>query len=113
MAFDSAHIVASTAPGLVFFDRRELNLLLELYGRMVGAGLWRDYAIDALKDAAVFSVFRRAAETPIYRIEKRPALGQRQGSWSVSAHGGLIIRRGHDLSQVLRVFDKARFAVVK
>jgi hypothetical protein len=113
MAFDSAHIAGSPAPGLVFFDRRELNLLLELYGRMVGAGLWRDYAIDALKDAAVFSVFRRSSETPIYRIEKRPALGQRQGAWSVSAHGGLVIRRGHDLTQVLRVFDRARFAVVK
>jgi hypothetical protein len=113
MAFDSAPITVSPASGLVFFDRRELTALLELYGRMVGAGLWRDYAIDALKDAAVFSVFRRAAETPIYRIEKRPALSQRQGAWSVSAHGGLVIRRGHDLAQVLRVFDRARFAVVK
>ena len=113
MAFDSAHSAATPALGLVSFDRRELNLLLELYGRMVGAGLWRDYAIDALKDAAVFSVFRRAAETPIYRIEKRPALGQRQGAWSVIAHGGLVIRRGHDLASVLRVFDRVRFAVVK
>jgi hypothetical protein len=113
MAFDSAHIAAPPAPGLVFFDRRELNLLLELYGRMVAAGVWRDYAIDALKDAAVFSVFRRSSETPIYRIEKHPALAQRQGAWSVVTHGGLIMRRGHDLSQVLRLFDRARFAVVK
>ena len=113
MAFDSAHIPAPVASGLVHFDRRELELLLRLYGRMVGAGHWRDYAIDGLKDAAVFSVFRRSTETPIYRIEKRPALAARQGSWSVTAHGGLVMRRGHDLAEVLRVFDRARFAVVK
>jgi hypothetical protein len=113
MAFDSAHLPAQAAPGLVHFDRRELELLLRLYGRMVGAGHWRDYAIDALKDAAVFSVFRRATETPIYRIEKRPSLGGRQGPWSVTAHGGLVMRRGHDLAEVLRVFDRTRFAVVE
>jgi hypothetical protein len=113
MAFDSAPIAAAHAQSLIYFDRRELDLLLSLYGRMVGAGLWRDYAIDALKDAAVFSVFRRASETPIYRIEKRPLLGQRQGAWSVLAHGGLVMRRGRDLAEVLRVFDRARFAVVK
>ncbi len=108
MAFDSA--AASPA---VFFDRRELDQLLYLYGRMVGAGHWRDYAIDALKDAAVFSVFRRYSETPIYRIEKRPHQSARQGAWSVTAHGGLIVKRGDDLNQVLKVFDKARFAVVE
>jgi hypothetical protein len=107
MAFDS---IAATPT--VFFDRRELDQLLNLYGRMVGAGHWRDYAIDALKDAAVFSVFRRSSETPIYRIEKRPHLEARQGAWSVTAHGGLILKRGHELGQVLKVFDRARFAVV-
>jgi hypothetical protein len=96
----------------VFFDRRELNQLLQLYGRMVAAGHWRDYAIDGLKDAAVFSVFRRASEAPFYRIEKRPALAARQGAWSIHAHGGLIVRRGHDLAQVLRFFDRRRFEVV-
>lgn len=114
MAFDSATLSAPGAAGSVFFDRDELETLLRLYGRMVGAGLWRDYAIDALKDAAVFSVFRRASEIPLYRIEKRPWLGgRRQGAWTVTAHGGLVLRRSHDLSQVLRVFDRARFAVVK
>jgi hypothetical protein len=109
MAFDS--IAAKSAS--VFFDRRELDQLLRLYGRMVVAGHWRDYAIDGLKDAAVFSVFRRSSETPIYRIEKRPHLAARQGVWSVTAHGGLVLKRGHDLDQVLKVFDRARFAVVK
>lgn len=109
MAFDS---VAAAQP-VVFFDRRELDQLFKLYGRMVGAGHWRDYAIDTLKDAAVFSVFRRASETPIYRIEKRPGAAARQGAWSVTAHGGLVVRRGPDLPQVLKVFDRARFAVVQ
>ena len=115
MAFDTAHSPAPPQPpaGVVFFDRQELNQLLSLYGRMVAAGHWRDYAIDGLKDAAVFSVFRRSSETPLYRIEKRPALSRRQGAWMVTAHGGVILRRGHELAQVLRLFDKARFAVVE
>ena len=112
MAFDSATASAPAPSGSVFFDRGELDLLLGLYGRMVGAGLWRDYAIDARKDVAVFSVFRRSCETPIYRIEKRAPSG-RQGPWTVTAPGGLVLRRGHDLVQVLRVLDRARFAVVE
>ena len=100
------------ATRIVFFNRLELNQLLQLYGRMVSAGHWRDYAIDGLRDAAVFSVFRRASEAPIYRIEKRPALAARQGAWLITAHGGLIVRRGHELGHVLRVFDKARFSLV-
>jgi hypothetical protein len=66
--------------GTVFFDRRELNLLLRLYGQMVAANEWRDYAIDGLRDLAVFSVFRRSQDQPLYRIEKRPALASRQGA---------------------------------
>jgi hypothetical protein len=97
---------------IVFFERKELNQLLGLYGRMVAAGHWRDYAIDGLKDAAVFSVFRRAADVPLYRIEKRPALARRQGQWMVTAHGGLVVKRGHELAQVLRVFDRDRFSIV-
>jgi hypothetical protein len=115
MAFDPAPSPpppTGPASAVVFFDRAELSLLLSLYGRMVAAGHWRDYAIDGLKDAAVFSVFRRASESPLYRIEKRPALARRQGAWTVTAHGGLVLRRGHELAQVLRVFDRARFAVV-
>ena len=97
---------------VVFFERKELDRLLRLYGQMVAAGEWRDYAIDGLKDAAVFSVFRRASEQPLYRIEKRPALARRQGAWSVTAQGGLVVRRGHDLENVLRFFDKQRLKVV-
>lgn len=96
----------------VFFERRELERLLSLYGRMVAAGEWRDYAIDGLSDAAVFSVFKRASEQPLYRIEKRPALARRQGAWAVLGQGGMVLRRGHELEQVLRLFDKGRFRLV-
>jgi hypothetical protein len=98
---------------VVFFERKELNQLLRLYGRMVAAGEWRDYAIDGLRDAAVFSVFRRASEQPLYRIEKRPDLARRQGAWSVVGAGGVILKRGHDLGPVLKIFDRGRFAVVE
>src|ERR1700753_2426382 len=101
------------ASPVVFFDRRELDQLLRLYGRQVPAGEWRDYAIDGLKDSAVFSVFRRASENPLYRIEKHPALARRQGAWAVVGQGGLILRRGHELTQVLKVFDTGRFKVVE
>jgi len=90
----------------VTFDRRELNRILDLYGRMVAMGEWRDYAIDFLKDRAVFSIFRRASEMPIYRIEKNPRLARRQGAYSVVSVTGLILKRGHELDRVLRVIDK-------
>ena len=94
------------------FSRRELNRILDLYGRMVAAGEWRDYAIDFLKDRAVFSVFRRASEVPIYRIEKNPKLARRQGAYSVISATGLIVRRGHELDRVLRAIDKSQLSVV-
>src|SRR5580704_18366192 len=103
----------SSGRGVTFFERPELDRLLRLYGRQVAAGEWRDYAIDGLKDAAVFSVFRRASEAPLYRIEKRPALARRQGAWAVIGQGGLILRRGHELEQVLRFFERDRFNVVE
>jgi len=90
----------------VTFDRRELNRILGLYGRMVAAGEWRDYAIDFLKDRAVFSVFRRSSEVPIYRIEKNLRNARRQGAYSVVSATGLIVRRGHELDRVLRVLDQ-------
>ncbi|MGE0562910.1 MAG: DUF2794 domain-containing protein [Pseudolabrys sp.] len=90
----------------VTFSRRELNRILGLYGRMVAAGEWRDYAIDFLKDRAVFSVFRRSSEVPIYRIEKDPQLARKQGAYSVISATGHIMRRGHDLDRVLLVLDK-------
>src|SRR5579885_997851 len=91
----------------VTFSRRELDRILSLYGRMVAAGEWRDYAIDFLKDRAVFSVFRRSSEVPIYRIEKNPRLARRQGAYSVVSATGLIVRRGHELDRVLRAIDKS------
>ena len=90
----------------VTFDRRELDRILNLYGRMVAAGEWRDYAIDFLKDRAVFSIFRRASEMPIYRIEKDPRLARRQGAYSVISVTGMILKRGHELDRVLRALDK-------
>ncbi len=101
-------IAPSAAPvNQVTFDRRELDRILNLYGRMVAAGEWRDYAIDFLKDRAVFSVFRRSSEMPIYRIEKNPKLARRQGAYSVVSATGLIVRRGHELDRVLRAIDKS------
>ncbi len=94
-------------PARVTFDRIELKRLFGLYGRKVAAGEWRDYAIDFLKDRAVFSVFRRACETPIYRIEKNPRLARRQGVYSVISATGLIVRRGPELDRVLRAIDRS------
>src|ERR1700748_2639381 len=91
----------------VTFNRRELDRILSLYGRKVAAGEWRDYAIDFLKDRAVFSVFRRASEMPVYRIEKSPKLARRQGAYSVISATGLIVRRGHELDGVLRAIDRS------
>ena len=90
----------------VTFHRTELDQLLDLYGKMVAAGEWRDYAIDHLTDRAVFSVFRRTSEVPLFQITKNPKLARRQGSWSVIAAGGRILKRGQELSRVLKVFDK-------
>jgi hypothetical protein len=91
----------------VMFERRELDRILRLYGRKVANGEWRDYAIDFLRDRAVFSIFRRACDVPIYRIEKRPRLARRQGAYSVISATGLILRRGHELEGVLRVLDRS------
>jgi hypothetical protein len=97
----------SVAPGSeVTFDRQELDRILSLYGRMVAAGEWRDYAIDFRRDRAVFSIFRRSCEMPIYRIEKNPKLARRQGAYSVVSVTGLILKRGHELDRVLRVLDR-------
>ena len=88
------------------FQRRELDALIQLYSSRVGTGEWRDYAIDMLKDRAVFSVFKRASEVPIYTIEKQPKRARRQGEWAVINANGLILKRGHDLRTVLKVLDK-------
>ncbi|NTS32668.1 DUF2794 domain-containing protein [Phyllobacterium sp. BT25] len=90
----------------VTFNRRELDQILRIYGFMVSAGEWRDYAIDHLMDRAVFSIFRRASEVPMFRVVKNPKLARKQGAYSVIAASGLILKRGHDLDRVLKVFDK-------
>ncbi len=90
----------------ITFQRRELDDLLRLYGRMVAANEWRDYAIDHLADRAVFSVFRRTSETPLYRIVKNPSLARRQGAWSVVSAAGFVLKRSPELQRVLGVFDK-------
>jgi hypothetical protein len=103
-----AQVRTAPAPvNQVTFSRRELNRILDLYGRKVAAGEWRDYAIDFLKDRAVFSVFRRTSEVPLYRIEKTPKLARRQGVYSVISATGLIVRRGHELDRVLRSIDSS------
>lgn len=105
--------IAPAGPsGKVWFDRFELNRILLVYGRMVAAGEWRDYAIGGEKDVAVFAIFRRAAEHPLYRIEKRPALSRKQGAYAVIAAQGQVLKRGHDLDQVLRVFDRLLMRVI-
>lgn len=89
----------------VTFHRLELDLILRLYSRMVAAGEWRDYAIDHLKDRALFSVFRRTSEIPLFQIIKTPALARKQGAFSVVGANGVILKRGHELQRVLTVFN--------
>ena len=101
----------SGVPQITRFDRLELTAILNLYGRMVAAGEWRDYAMDFLKERAVFSVYRRASEYPLYRIEKTPRLARKQGAYSVVTATGLILKRGSDLRRVLAVLDSKLKAV--
>jgi len=96
----------------VAFDRRELSAILNVYGRKVAAGVWRDYAIDHLPDRAIFSIFRRTSEMPLYRVEKVPALARRQCAYMVVAAGGAVLRRGHDLPTVMRVLDRPKLSLV-
>jgi hypothetical protein len=106
----SNSFVASTGnpskPSQISFDRKELNAILRVYSFMVAAGEWRDYAIDHLRERAVFSVYRRASEAPLFRIEKNPKLARKQGAYAVYSENGVVLKRGQDLSQVLKLFDK-------
>ena len=97
----------------VQFNRHELSAILSIYGMGVVSGEWRDYAIDHLGDRAVFSIFRRSTEVPLYRVEKHPNLEKRQGAYSVITATGLILKRGRELKNVLKVFDKKKLRVVK
>jgi hypothetical protein len=96
------------APNRVTFSRDELRSILDLYGRKVAEGEWRDYAIDFTRDKAVFCIYRRTSEMPLYRVEKDPKLARRQGAYSVLTQTGLILKRGHELDRVLRVLDKPK-----
>ncbi|WP_419808660.1 DUF2794 domain-containing protein [Sphingomonas sp.] len=95
------------------FDRLELTRILDLYGRMVAAGHWRDYAIDLGRDAATFAAFRRAAERPEFRIEKRPALRGRQGMWALIGEAGQVVKRGHELGPVLAPVERRLMKLVE
>jgi Zn-finger nucleic acid-binding protein len=94
-------------PMPVMFDRRELDKILQVYSRMVAAGEWRDYAIDSDRERAVFSIYRRHSEYPLYKVEKHPKLARKQGAFSVISANGVILKRGHELEQVLAVFNKS------
>lgn len=96
----------SKKPSAIYFIRPELTRILNVYGRMVSAGQWHDYAIDHLEDYAVFSIFRRASEMPLYRIFKDPSLAQKQGIWRITGMNGQILKRGTDLTMLLRYFDR-------
>ncbi len=94
------------------FERIELTRILDLYGRMVAAGNWRDYAIELGRDAAIFAAFRRAAERPEFRIEKRPALRNKQGMWALVGEAGAVLKRGHELGPVLAPVERRLLRLV-
>ena len=104
--------IANFHSNVVSFQKPELTIILSLYGRMVASGEWRDYGISSLKEVAVFSIFRRTAEHPIYRIEKRPKLRNRQGQYSVVGMDGQILKRGHDLKSVLGILERKLIKLV-
>jgi len=101
------------SPTQVAFDRPELMRILDLYGRMVAAGLWRDYAISFDREAASFSAYKRTAERPSARVEKRPALRGRQGMWALYGEAGHVLKRGHDLAGVLSPLERKLMKVVE
>jgi hypothetical protein len=109
----NAKRIQPSAPKQVSFDRRELNAILRVYGRKVAEGEWRDYAIDHLEDRAVFSIFRRTSEMPMFRVEKIPGQARKQGAYRIVAATGLIMRRGHELANVLRILDRPRLSLVR
>jgi hypothetical protein len=106
------HQTGKTAPNLVMWHRRELDRILRVYGGMVAQGHWRDYAIDGLADCAIFSIYRMASECPLYSVIKSPADARKQGQYRIVGMAGQVLKRGHDLDQVLRVFDKKRLRLV-
>lgn len=113
MTMHTSHAVVPGGSEQVVFNRAELQVILSVYGRMVAAGEWRDYGMSFLRDVAVFSIFRRTAEHPIYRIEKRPKLKDRQGMYVVLGMDGQILKRGQDLKVVLRVLERKLIRLVE
>jgi len=103
----------SAREDIVMFARPELDAILSVYGRLVASGDCKDYAIDGLADRAVFSIFRRTSEFPLYRIEKVPANARKQGAWKILAPGGVILKRGHELTALLKFFERKRFQIVE
>ena len=101
-----AHSGRRPAPAQVTFERRELDAILQVYSFKVAEGEWRDYAIDLTRESAVFSVYRRSSESPLYRIVKNPKLARRQGAWAVTSQSGQVLKRGHDLARVLEMFRR-------
>lgn len=102
----------ATAATLTYMHRRELDLILNIYGRMVSKGIWKDYAIDTLKDEAIFSIFKHAAEMPSYRIVKQPSLSRKQGMWRILSMSGQVLKRGRDLKMMLNYFNKLSFNII-
>lgn len=100
-------------PEQVAFHRTELSVIMSLYGRMVAAGEWRDYGISSLKDFAVFAIFKRTAENPLYKIEKRPKLRMKQGEYTLIGIDGQVLKRGNDLKAVLRVLERKLIRIVE
>jgi Protein of unknown function (DUF2794) len=114
-SFGGRRTVSNVRPSTfqrVSFNRRELDAILRVYGRKVAEGEWRDYAVDHLTDRAVFSIFRRASEMPMFRVEKVPALARKQGAYRIVAASGLILKRGHEIATVLKVLDKPKLSLV-
>ena len=105
--------VGGGRPSQIGFDRAELTRILDLYGRMVAAGHWRDYAIELGRDAAIFAAFRRSAERPEFRIEKRPALRGKQGMWALIGEHGTVLKRGHELGPVLAPVERRLLKLVE
>ena len=105
-------VIPLPTAGQTLFDRAEIDRIMQLYGQMVAAGEWRDYGISHLGDRAVFAIFRRTAETPLYRIEKHPRLRQRQGIYALVGMNGQVLKRGHDLAAVLRVLERKLIRLV-
>jgi hypothetical protein len=111
-AFERERRAAQAMPGRIMWTRDELGHLLNVYGRMVAAGIWRDYAINDGRDAARFSIFRRASEVPLFRIDKIPAMRRKQGQYVLHAMDGRVLRRGHDLPALMRFFDRTSLKLV-